>query len=653
MKRLIHLSVSVIVLVLVLVGVSASSPYVEERRNAKLQYNILDSAPFPRTFMVLHRGQWGSNDACLTGKDRDNLLKGRSVFATLFEAQMEYGDLWKVDINGDGVCDGSDPAVIPWLEQEVQQLPLNRWGIAPTQNQLAFVHQWGYGGGGPHRDELKTFVEGCDAYWPLRTDTGDKIPWGSSSGNVTYWLTNVYVGGNTCMVDGQAQRYVDWYPNWLYTKLNGVSEWDGIRPDLMGNPHWLFGDADQDLDGCADNKHIGNSCNPFGPETAEGRQYLDTLYREGNQYMAQSIHQLFGPTRPNWVIVGGDSWMPESGDEYGFTPSGFASSGINGTINENWTTDWGATSGKFNSWPSPDLNRFLSFDFAETIRNWGDWRNQPGQTKTYIIQSKWCSNPEHVAECTNRAIAYREMRFSLAASTMLDAYHSYLHLEPSEEQLTPTGKAVPTWFDEYAVYPGNKAATTIADKQKGIGWLGWPTSEMTAINLDGTLGDTIQSALNRSDWIDYINNHAWLRYFEHGVALLNPTGGLIEAAEMPVLDGEFRRIDGTQRGYGNYTVNNGAMWVGPTKPEDALPPYDGLLLIRDEINNNVQELELTVTQDSQSGSYYHRSIYGDPPPGCAENRWCNFRHEGATLIGVDWENTSISNGVLNGMCQQL
>ncbi|NUQ37107.1 MAG: DUF5131 family protein [Caldilineales bacterium] len=220
---------------------------------------------------------------------------------------MEYGDLWKVDINGDGVCDGSDPAVIPWLEQEVQQLPLNRWGIAPTQNQLAFVHQWGYGGGGPHRDELKTFVEGCDAYWPLRTDTGDKIPWGSSSGNVTYWLTNVYVGGNTCMVDGQAQRYVDWYPNWLYTKLNGVSEWDGIRPDLMGNPHWLFGDADQDLDGCADNKHIGNSCNPFGPETAEGRQYLDTLYREGNQYMAQSIHQLFGPTRPNWVIVGGES----------------------------------------------------------------------------------------------------------------------------------------------------------------------------------------------------------------------------------------------------------------------------------------------------------------------------------------------------------
>lgn len=603
------------------VGVAGSTPGVVMGEQYTSSLDPLDDAPYPRTYMFLHDVVASASAVCFSGSgannDRDKLLLGRARFASLVEAQMEYGNVWKVDANGDGACTSADPYLIPWLETQSGSLGRNRWGVIAPHRQLAFVPLWYYPqacnpgdpndcGAGPHRDDLRMQVEGsCDAQWPLRTPGGERAYWKAQLVARPLRAVNVYTNGATCSIGGQNRRYGDWYPTWLEAKIGGVTAWDGIRLDLPGNMHSYFEprDVDQDLDAnnCPDYRQDGTICR--ASENVNGRKYLNSIFRDGNQYIFSKIHA----NHPGWVIIGDDAWMPESGStsnedpQFQLVPSGFASKpDLTGAMAEDWTKDWGATAiaDRHISWANPARlppsfsSSWQATDFAISMKIWHDWRSVSAQSKAYVLLSKWCKDTG--VECNQPYMAYREMRFSMAAASLIGAYHSYtmLNLDTSGGQKDLT----PTWFDEYAVYPNNEAANTDGEKELGIGWLGMPLGEMTALDLSTyTEDDTLAVALAHSDWRSYINSHAWVRYFDHGVALLNPTANNRSVK----LTGDFSRILGTNtysQGstlHGSYVVNNGVN-LGHN-PTVSMPPYEGLFLVRNSAT--VTEIAITASAD--------------------------------------------------------
>jgi hypothetical protein len=123
---------------------------------------------------------------------------------------------------------------------------------------------------------------------------------------------------------------------------------------------------------------------------------------------------------------------------------------------------------------------------------------------------------------------YRRMRFSLASTLLGDGYYSY------EINTDGHGSLGLMWFDEY----------DNAGKSKG--WLGQPKGAYTALS-----------------------NGAFLREFDHGLALVNPNS---KPVTVTLPGGSWRRIAGKQCP----AVNSGAA----AGAKLTLPAFDGLLLVR-------------------------------------------------------------------------
>lgn len=555
-----------------------------------------NDAPFPRTYMFYHRGF-----SCVSATDKTTLLEQRGRYANVFETHMQYGandppppvsdwtsyQPWRVPTSGN-TCTNNDPKMVEWLESRSAALSKNRWNLKVPHWQVAFISTWNYVATpvGGFRDHHRTFIESCDAVvgqsWALHaTNAARTIPvWGEYKG-VNVLATPTPLADIVCRTatthggPTQEWRYIDWLPVWLHERIGAVRAWDGVRIDSPGNIHsyWSPREVDQDLDGCQDNAQDGAPVLTRPCPTREipaGRKYLNSIYRDGNQYIFQKFHQYHS----GWFIGGNDAWMPT--DRNANYMPGFAQKpDINFTIAENWTDKWGdlqegQPTFNFSGWANPDTGSFSPINFAEAVKIWDQWSNHGNGMKVYVILSKCAYNDPSSSNwtCSNLSQMLREFRFSLAAAAILGAYHGFIGV---------TNRLVPYWFDEYAVYPNNEAADTEAEKALGIGWLGMPASEAMAIDPTNHLPeDTLTAALARDDWETYINNRAWIRYFDHGVVVLNPTS----SAKTVHLQGSFQRIrcSNVSPEVSDCSVNNGA-FVGSSLE---VPAYDGLLLLKTE-----------------------------------------------------------------------
>ena len=470
----------------------------------------------------------------------------------------------------------------------------NAQGVSVPHYQLAFIPVWyTYDADvyGPHRAH-RNQIDDCDenfAYRPNLTITptpitppdaylkerawalhaayngnnaarfrGKEVIW---HGGADLALVNVYTGtpkAPSATIQCEAfitkhttetptpQSFVEWAPKWLEARVGqtqlhddptSYNPWDGVRIDSPGNIFKTMPEiVDYNLDGDADIKSDING-NYIGYENADGRKYLDRVYREG-------VHAIFTRLYQNhaglWLMGGNDAWHPD-----GSSPddsSGFGElSNMHFTIAENWTKRWGSDGVfEFMRWPDPNTGAYYDkgMTFETVVRIWDTWTHHGNGRKGFVILSK-CDDPLenkcNGLEAGNLndneygwADMHREFRFSLAAALMLDAYHAF------------TGEGyhmAPYWYDEYAVFwDGSKAqaARTNDEKAKGIGWLGFPVSDPLGLvhignqvyavpdynptNLCKALDNT-RSGQNPN--VEDFN--AWIRYFEHGVAILNPS----------------------------------------------------------------------------------------------------------------------------------
>ncbi len=473
-------------------------------------------------------------------------------------------------------------------------------------------------GGPPTSTPIPTATPDADylekQVWALHkaqdaNNAGEVILW---TGGADLRLINVYAGTpiatsvsihcNTQVTEGlnpeetpASRTYHEWMPLWVEARIGEtrldedpyeVNPWDGIRIDSQANLFAWARDADFDLDGHLDARKLENG-GYFDEDTAFGRHYLDDLYQQGVDKLFQNIYQNHAG---EWLMGGNEAWHPNGGGPD--DPSGFGElPSMHFTIAENWTKDWGSN-GQFHfmSWPDPDSGSYYpstQMNFGTTVRIWDTWTHKGNGRKGFVIFSK-CDDPlnngckglEEGSLTDNEygwADMHREFRFSLAAALMLDAYHAF------------TGEGyhmTPYWYDEYAVFwDGGKAQAARNDdeKAKGIGWLGYPVSDPLGVDGGGEITNTslCQALENtRSGQSPKVDDFpVWIRYFEYGVAILNPSSQATTVKLDPNVTyyriqcskGNNWRVDAdvdcvTNNGQ---TVENHQVTIGP---------YDGLVL---------------------------------------------------------------------------
>ncbi|MCP4198973.1 MAG: hypothetical protein GY762_17655, partial [Proteobacteria bacterium] len=358
-----------------------------------------------------------------------------------------------------------------------------------------------------------------------------------------------------CSVVGKTTLYTDWFPSWITSTAVTDPKWDGVRIDMAANIHsYYYGTVD----------HTGNGPTP---DSADGRRKLDNLYRSGINHIFQKLHQ----THPNWILGGVDAWFPaEMGDQLNFEPSGFITGPVNLVIAENWTKHWHSTDvgERFISWPDPVSNNQRMVDFSTATKI---WKHFDDAGKHYGIMSKqitdyWDAKLKKVISLDEGDYGDwldKEKRFSLAAAAMYGAVHSYAEKGVRSE-----------WVDEYAVWPDNTIATTSSDRTKGMGWLGFPVTPMITVDSDAVLSDSVYTMVDDYTMVDHsvrwttIKDKVWVRYFENGVVLLNPTNG--NNGQDVKLLGSFKRLEKA-----GDSVNTGTDIVANTVN---VPARDGLFL---------------------------------------------------------------------------
>ncbi|MCP4164520.1 MAG: hypothetical protein GY759_01345 [Chloroflexi bacterium] len=429
----------------------------------------------------------------------------------------------------------------------------NRWSVNWDLLNLAFVPGWytyGYNNT-PLTDHHKAQVyDECADNWLFPLDSYGK---GQTGLDYVHWkdrrLLPLYAANlgteedtqNTITCDDEL--YVDWWPNWITNTAVTDNKWDGIRIDMNANIHqYYYGRVDHDGNGTKDSLEQGG--------WNLGRRRLNELYRTGIEHMLENLPS-------NWIVAGVDAWHPAGGSAYdNFDTPGFANGQVDIVIAENWTKHWHASTPEdYISWPNTDWvdpedpkAKQYKVDFSTAVKIWHEFDKAVDPTKHYVIMSK------QITDGISELLWEKERRFSLAAATALGAVHSYASSEVHS-----------TWVDEYAVYPDNEIATTTNNRIEGMGWLGFPRSSMMTVDSEGALSESISTTVNSEQWTT-IKDKVWVRYFDHGVVLLNPT----EYTTTTKLVGHFQRLDGSS------AVNNGNVLVeNPTVP---VPARDGLFL---------------------------------------------------------------------------
>lgn len=119
---------------------------------------------------------------------------------------------------------------------------------------------------------------------------------------------------------------------------------------------------------------------------------------------------------------------------------------------------------------------------------------------------------------------YRRMRFGFASSLMFDnVYFSFDHGDKDHNQIW--------WYDEYSV----------------------------------SLGDSVASPISQNGQVQFNTSDIWRRDYEHGIALVNPSG----EAQTIDLGNEYEKIIGSQDPF----INNGQISDSVT-----IPAKDGIIM---------------------------------------------------------------------------
>ncbi len=487
----------------------------------------ISEIPFPRVYWITH------DTAC-------SALSEEAKMASILEVHAD--------------CTGNltERADIMTNQWETEWNPLN----------IAFVPGWywvGYdtdGGGYNYGDIRKTAadkIEDC-GNWRFPRNESSRINWVKwKDSKYPFFAANLgtdATNNNTITCNGEL--YVDWWPNWITTTAVTDTKWDGIRIDMSANIHSYYsGDVDHDGNGLVDNTE-GEGCG--GKECAAGRKHLNELYRSGINHMFEGVQN-----SSNLLTVGNDAWFPASGISETFESPGFSTGPVNLVMAEDWTKHWHEENAvlRYQSWPDPVEKDWRAVDFSTATKIWKQFDDAD---KHYVIMSKqisawWDADQEENIK-KDEGVVWEdvEKRFSLAAATMYGAVHSYARETVWSE-----------WVDEYAVYPGNKIATTDANRELGMGWLGKPRSDMMTVDSDGAPSETISTAVNSVNWTT-IKDKVWVRYFDHGVVLLNPT----DSPKDVKLLGSFKKLmkDGD-------SVNDTDLGADPSV---SVPKRDGLFL---------------------------------------------------------------------------
>jgi hypothetical protein len=133
------------------------------------------------------------------------------------------------------------------------------------------------------------------------------------------------------------------------------------------------------------------------------------------------------------------------------------------------------------------------------------------------------------------ASSYQRMRFGLASSLMGDGYYSY--------DLGATFHGQFWWYDEYGRMISEGTTSSLPPQ----GYLGQPVGDPYTIKStpESHTSRTFQQFIKdlmASPQEDIKSYEVWVRKFEHGIAIVNPT----ETVRSLELDAQYCRLNGTQ-----------------------------------------------------------------------------------------------------------
>ncbi len=299
-------------------------------------------------------------------------------------------------------------------------------------------------------------------------------------------------------------KYTDWFVNYVKTNMKNPN-WDGIEGDYSSNVWWHF--------------------TPRTPNRTETNLTYAQKMTEMN-YRVKQDH-------PNWIIMGNGSAEPS-------TKTSFTSNlhGVDTLIFE------------YDSEPHPNGFNVTSED-GYTPGSFGKM-----MTLIYVAQQK-DPNISYLVYGDEKSNNVDFFRLLLSTSLMLN--NGYMSFQPALH--------ITTWKEEYSVDSEGNAVNTKNDIMGYRHWLGKPTSKAFMVDSNGNITNTTMSSfLKDKDW-QSVDSHAWVRYFDYGMAIVNATNS---TKTIKINDG-YKRIKGTaSRGNTGEDVN-GEVTVGK---------YDGLLLVK-------------------------------------------------------------------------
>ena len=296
--------------------------------------------------------------------------------------------------------------------------------------------------------------------------------------------------------------YVSWVTDFWYDNTKGRSSaWDGIEGDFNTKVDFLIKDENG-------NWKIS---------------YTRDAYRNAYQ---DNMKQIFSDLRRKGLkIIGNNSGEPNLG---GFDIP--FSAYLDATILEDFpvpnpssaTSIWGYSDNGFHS----------------------EWER--GIYIAYLLK-KDGSIPIFI---NDQELGVQGFRFGLSSALIADAYFG----------VTPSGYNYGPWYPEYAVDQHGKS---IDPEDPNIlqytGWLGNPIEEaFTSDNRSKSF-----SSMAQTNW-QSMGDHVWIRYFDNGVVIVNPTFVSQNITINVPSDGNYKKVDNNSN-------------IGPNI---SVPARDGLILVK-------------------------------------------------------------------------
>ena len=317
------------------------------------------------------------------------------------------------------------------------------------------------------------------------------------------------IGANTYNDTGAHEVNGQTYSEWNYNYLKGIAAngIDFFRDDVANTHQWEMAskytsDIDADWNAAVDYTTGGG----FG--TAAGREYADTLRLYGlwdlYNYLRSAGYQVWsnGVWEPDNIYTAG-AWNATM--TYQAEPS------ADGAMLELQPGSDEKGAGALQAWFNPWDGSTNSCDWDCIQKMIYDWAQASKRTVIVAGDDTWAAT---TAVLNRYGATYLErFRFWWATSLLQEAYLMY----------QPRG-ANPYWNADYWVTYDSAAGKCIpTTSSTGKHWLGTAVTG-AVLASDGTWsGNTTMASLTAdANWAT-VDNYAWGRQFQYGVALVNPT----------------------------------------------------------------------------------------------------------------------------------